>query len=106
VGPFAAFYTGAVQVMERAALVATDKGRRRALSRLRGEMQGAGLGRLGNAIGSGSDLESGRGVHRYGQAGFSASGVVYVRSGSPRSRGAIEAYTAPTDSKRRSGRSS
>lgn len=92
-GAFAPFYRMAEQRFERAALVATDKGRRVALSRVRSDMAGASLGRLGQGIGSTSDLESNAGVHRSASGGFSASGVVFVRSGSERTRGAIEAYT-------------
>jgi len=96
-GPFDVFYRFAEQRIERAALVATDRGRRIALNLIRQEMAAAGLGRLGNAIGSGSDLEQGRGVFRTAGGNFSASGSVFVRSGSERSRGAIEAYTQGAD---------
>jgi hypothetical protein len=90
--PFDEFYRNARQVMERAALKTTDQAARKAVLQMRGEIQSAGLGRLGNALGNTSDLQKGRGVRRRGE-GFSASGVVFVRSGSARSRGAIEAYT-------------
>lgn len=96
-GPFADFRRFAEQRMERAALIAVDQGRRIALTSIRSDMQGAGLGRLGNALGSSSDFAKGRGVHRYPGGGFSASGVVFIRSGSERSRGAIEAYTEGAD---------
>lgn len=75
-----------------AALRATDRAAARAKERIRTEMAAAGLGRLGYALGSGSDLKQSGQVHRRGDA-WSASGWVYVRSGSKRSRGAIEAYT-------------
>jgi len=91
-GPFAQYRQFAVQRMERAALIATDNARRQALNSIRGAMAGAALGRLGNAISSTSDLEKGRGVHRIGTDGFSASGVVFVRSKSERTLGAIESY--------------
>jgi len=55
-------------------------------------MAAAGLGKLGMAIGAGSDLKKSGQVHARG-GGWSASGWVYIRSGSQRSRGAIEAYT-------------
>ena len=103
-GPFNKFRRFAEQRMEKAALIATDRARNIALQRVRADMQGAGLGRLGNAIGSGSDLDEGRGVHRYSNGGFSASGVVFVRSGSERTRGAIEAYTEGADIKPVRGR--
>ncbi len=92
-GPFASYRRFAEQRMEAAALIATDRARMIALQDIRSAMIAAGLGRLGNALGSSSDMASGAGVHRYGNGGFSASGVVFIRSGSERSRGAIEAYT-------------
>lgn len=90
---FSDYYRRAEQRMERAALIATDRARLIGLERLRTRMQAAGLGRLGNGLGSTSDLVQGRGVHRYSGGGFSASGVIYIRSGSDRTRGALEAYT-------------
>lgn len=92
-GPFDAYYRFAEQRMERAALEATKQGAAMAKSRIRSDMSAAGLGRLGQAIGATSDAEKGRGVHRYASGGFSASGVVFVRSKSERTLGAIEAYT-------------
>lgn len=94
---FSDFYRFAEQRNEAAALIATDRARRLALTAQRERMQAAGLGRLGNALGSTSDLAEGRGVHRYANGGFSASGVVFIRSGSERSRGAIRAYTEGAD---------
>lgn len=91
-GPFNEFRRFAEQRMEKAALIAVDVGRKRALATIRTGMQGTGLGRLGNGLGSTSDLDEGRGVHRRSN-GFSASGTVFVRSGSERTRGAIESYT-------------
>jgi hypothetical protein len=79
--------------MERAALVVTDRAAKKAVRAMREEMSAAGLGRLGNALGSTSDLAKGRGVKQRANGGFSASGVVFIRSGSKRSRGAIDAYT-------------
>ncbi len=90
---FSDWYRFAEQRLERAALVATDEGRRIAQRSIRSQMQGAGLGRLGNAIFSTSDLEQSGEVHRRGDGGFSASGVVFVRSKSERTLGAIESYT-------------
>lgn len=78
--------------VERAALIASDQASRIAVRSIREAMAGAGLGRLGNALGQGSDLSHGNGVHRSGSR-ISASGWVVIRAGSPRSRGAIEAYT-------------
>ena len=77
--------------MEAAALKATDRGRRAAVTSIRNATSGAGLGRLGNALTSDSDQSTGQGVHRKAD-GFSASGAVKIRSASRRSRGAIAAY--------------
>lgn len=77
---------------ETAALEATKVAARRAVTRIRDEMKNAGLGRLGNALGNSSDLEKRGAVYRRGD-GFSASGVVFIRAKSERSRGAIKAYT-------------
>ncbi len=60
-------------------------------SRVRQDMSAAGLGRLGQALGSTSDFRKGQVYREAG--GWSASGVVYVRSKSERTVGAIEAYT-------------
>lgn len=81
-----------IQQLEQATLVAADTASKRAQQEIRQAMSGAGLGRLGQALGQTSDLQRG-GVHRRGAEGFSASGIVFIRSGSERSRGAIEAYT-------------
>lgn len=77
---------------QNAALKLTDRAAKTLKARHRSEMAAAGLGRLGMALGSGSDLEKGGRVHRSG-SGWSVSGWVYVRSGSRRSRGALQAYT-------------
>lgn len=90
----------AQQRIEAAALHATDKAARNALISIREGMAGAKLGRLGNALGSGSDLRaSGKIVKRRGKDGFSASGWVFIRSRSERALGAIEAYTEGADIK-------
>lgn len=78
--------------IEAAALLATDRMARAGLARIRQDMAGAGLGRLGNALGATSDLAQGRGVHRRG-GGWSASGVIFLRSKSPRTIGAMVSYT-------------
>lgn len=90
---FSNWYRFAEQRMERAMLLAVDGGRRKALSSIREAGQGSGLGRLFNGLGSSSDLSTGRGIHRSNGAVMSASGVIFIRSGSERTRGAIEAYT-------------
>lgn len=103
-GPFAAWRQGAEQRMETAALIATDQAARRAVNELRAQMAGAGLGRLGQGLGMTSDLQKGRGVYRRPGGGFSASGIVYVRSRSARTRGAIESYTQGASITPRRGR--
>lgn len=90
---FEPYYRNAIQRLETAALIATDRGATQGKTRIREAMQGAGLGRLGGAIDATSDLKRGAGVHRRGASGFSASGTVFIRSKSERTRGAIEAYT-------------
>jgi hypothetical protein len=89
--------------MKAAALNATHIAAGRAKRMIRDEMTAAGLGRLGNAIGSGSDLEK-RGMVKDRGTGFSASGWVTVRSRSPRTLGAIEAYTEGAEITSRRGR--
>jgi hypothetical protein len=90
---FTNWHTRAQQKMERAALIAVEKGARKAVLSIRSEMQGAGLGGLGNALADSSDKKRGGIQKRYSNGGFSASGVVFIRSRSERSRGAIRAYT-------------
>lgn len=89
--------------LEVAALNATAKAAQRAKRDIRNAMSAAGLGRLGNAIDAGSDAEKRGTVFRQGPS-WSASGYVFVRSGSPRSRGAIEAYTEGAEIAPRKGR--
>lgn len=96
-----AFHQARVQ---KAMLSATATGGRRLKSKLRERMQGARLGNLGNAFAATSDEERGRGVHHRPGGGFSASGLVYVRSGSERTRGALTAYTAGADIRPRNGK--
>ncbi|MBB3862216.1 hypothetical protein GGQ88_003514 [Novosphingobium hassiacum] len=103
-GPYRAFGLAIDRRLELAALEATDQAAKLALRSIRAAMQGAGLGRLGNGLGSASDLSSGRGIHRRGADAWSASGVVFVRSRSARTRGAIEAYTGGADIRPTQGR--
>jgi hypothetical protein len=93
VGPYRQFGLAIDRRLELAALEATDKAAKLAVRSIRTAMQGAGLGRLGNGLGAASDLSSGRGIHRREAGAWSASGVVFVRSRSERTRGAIESYT-------------
>lgn len=91
-GRFRSYLALAERRIEAAALIATDRAAQSAKRQIRAEMSGAGLGKLGNAIDAGSDMQKGGRVHRSGK-GFSASGWVFVRSKSERTLGAIEAYT-------------
>lgn len=77
--------------MKAAALNATSIAASRANAKLRADMVSANLGRLGQAIGSGSDLQKSKQVHQSGR-GWSASGWLFIRSRSPRTLGAIESY--------------
>lgn len=90
---FDQFRRECIQRMERASLIATDKAARGALADIRTAMADAGLGKLGNAIGGGSDLQKGRGVTRLPGGGYRASGWVYIKGGSDRTTGAVVAYT-------------
>lgn len=85
------FRRRAEQRFESAVLKASDEMAKEAISQVRSEMKTAGLGNLGNAIGYGSDLRKGNRAHRI-PGGFSASGWLFIRSGSERSRGALDVY--------------
>lgn len=82
-----------IQRAERAALAATDHASSQAKASLRENMAAAGLGRLGFALGSGSDQKKNGRVHRLGSSGFRASGWIFVRSRSERTQGTIQIYT-------------
>lgn len=90
---FRDFQRGCIQRMENAALVASDRAARTAVSTLRAQMAAADLGRLGNAIGSTSDLRMSGRVHRRSGQGFSASGIVHLRTANERTVGTIVSYT-------------
>ncbi|SLJ86889.1 hypothetical protein [Novosphingobium mathurense] len=75
--------------LERAGLRTVDTISRRGKSAIRQRFAGAGLGRLGNAIGSSADDQ----VVRRGTDGFSASAQFFTRSRSERTLGALAAYT-------------
>jgi hypothetical protein len=92
-GFVAQFKRHSIQRLEQAALRATDRVARDSQREIRAAMTAARLGRLGNAVGAGSDLQKGNGVHRRGADAFSATGWIYTRGRSERTRGAIEAYT-------------
>jgi len=83
-----------VERAESAALKSTDRAAKTAKARIRTEMGSARLGTLGNAFAAKSDLDRGGIQVRYGgNGGFAASGIVYVRTKSERTLGAIQAYT-------------
>lgn len=89
--------------LEKAALAATAITARTALREVRTAMSSRRLGKLGNAIGTTSDQAKGGQVYREGN-GFSASGVVHLRTRSKRTVGAIEAYTEGAEIRPRRGR--
>lgn len=70
---------------------ASDKASRQLLRTLRADMAAAKLGRLGNALGQTSDKAKGT-VFRRGDT-IRASGLVFIRSKSERTVGAIISYT-------------
>lgn len=94
-GVFEGYSDRQVERLKRAMLNAAHNASMAANEEIRAAMQSSGLGTLGNAIGQYSDQK--KGVFYRGGGSFSASGTVYVRSGSERSRGAIEAYTEGAD---------
>lgn len=89
--------------MEAAALEASHQAGRMASTRIKRAMSSAGLGRLGNAVASTSDLEKNGRVHRRGAGAFSASSAVHLKSRSERTVGAIEAYTVGATIRPRNG---
>lgn len=89
---FIAFRGRMLNALERSALIAVDQVSTRGKDAIRGEMKAAGLGNLGNAIASGSDLQKGR-VTRT-PFGFRVSSWIYIRGAkNERTTGAIAAYT-------------
>jgi hypothetical protein len=95
-GQFKEFERYCTQRLEKAALRATQRAAKQATNDVRAAMRSAGLGRLSNAIGSGSDLTKTGTVHREGER-FSASGWIHIRGRSPRTLGAIESFTEGTE---------
>lgn len=100
---FDAFERHSLGRLQAATLRATQRATNSAHGELRGEMAAAGLGRLGNAIGRGSDAEKSGQVRRSG-LGWSASGWIFVRSRSERTKGAIESYTVGAEITPKKGR--
>jgi len=80
------------RLAERLALDVSDRAAAKLKSQIRQDMAGARLGRLGQAITHTSDKIKGRGVYRRGDVSR-ASGIVHIRSRSPRTVGAIISYT-------------
>lgn len=91
-GGFVALGGELKRLAENLALDVSDRAARKALTAIRADMAGAKLGRLGQAIGMTSDKAKGRGVYREGDVAR-ASGVLFIRSKSPRTVGAIISYT-------------
>lgn len=101
---FDAFEAFAEVRLQKAMLAATAKGAQQLKARIRQDMASAGLGKLGMAIDATSDQQRRLGVHQRGGGSFSASGLVYVRSRSERTRGAIASYTSGAQIRPRRGR--
>ena len=80
------------RLAERLAMDVSDRAASKLKSQIRQDMAGAKLGRLGQAITSTSDKARGGTVYRKGDV-TRASGIVYIRSKSPRTVGAIISYT-------------
>lgn len=95
-GPTAAefneFRRNGIQIIERAAIASVGKIAARGKSVIRSDMAGAGLGRLGNAIGASSDADTGQ-VKRFPGEDFKTRALFFARTRSPRTLGALEAYT-------------
>lgn len=88
-GAFDTYYRYSIQRAENAAVRAVTRGGRMATSQIRGAGRNAGLGTLMQAVKDTPD----RAVRRRGAEGFSVSSTLAIRTGSKRTRGAIEAYT-------------
>lgn len=97
--PPGTFFTLGGELRRLAENLAKDVSDRAAVklkNQIRQDMAGARLGRLGQAITHTSDKAKGRGVYRKGDVSR-ASGIVYIRSKSPRTVGAIISYTEGAD---------
>ncbi|WP_156313491.1 hypothetical protein [Erythrobacter sp. SG61-1L] len=97
-GPYRQYQQLLDRRREAAALIASERAAQLGKTETRRAMQGGRLGRLGQAIEATSDYRKGT-VHRQSGGGFSTSGIVYVRTKSDRTVGAIEAYTEGADIK-------
>jgi len=87
-----AFRSMSQKKAERVALRASDRGARIAQGEIRDALASAKAARLGRAIGYTSDLRKSGRVHRTA-TGFSASGVVFIRTRNERTVGAIISFT-------------
>jgi hypothetical protein len=79
--------------LRQIALTTTDKAARQAKDKLRADFAAAGLGRLGFAIGDGSDKRKSGQVKQLSGGRWSASGWLFIRGRSQRTVGAIISYT-------------
>lgn len=79
----------AIETLERAAIRTVGVAARRGKAEIRQRMAGAGLGRLGNAIGARGEER----VIRWGRERFGVSAQFFINSQSERTLGAIAAYT-------------
>lgn len=96
----AAYRRDVLQRLERASVRTVDTISRRGKSAIRQRMAGAGLGRLGNAVGSSADDQ----VKRHSGDRFSVSAQFFARSRSERTLGALAAYTEGAEIGPRRGR--
>jgi hypothetical protein len=87
-GQFPEFRRVSLQRLEKASQAAVTRAAREALLQIRQR-----LGRLGNALGTGSDQTKGRSGKATPGGGYRTSGWIHVRSKSPRAVGAIQAAT-------------
>lgn len=90
--------------LRAAALQETHNAARGAVEDMRQQMSAAGLGRLGFALGSGSDKQKSGTVFALPGGRWSASGWVFIRSQSQRTIGAIKSYTEGAEILPRRGR--
>lgn len=102
-GGFVAIEGDLRRMADRLILDVSDRAATRAKTAIRRDMSGAKLGRLGFAIGSTSDKAKGNPVLRRGDVSR-ASGVVFIRSKSPRTVGAIISYTEGAEITPKKGR--
>lgn len=103
-GQFREFERYAAERFEQAALRSSARAARQATTDIRAAMRSAGLGKLANAIGTGSDLAKSGRAHRRGGNSFSASGWVHIRGHSERTLGALESATQGAEIVPRKGR--